>query len=58
MQGAIAIGNVISSLFHDLSSVSDGIIILFNKVPRDKILNFTNLISNKIKNLSEVDKKN
>ena len=58
MQGAIAIGNVISSLFHDISNVLDGIVVLFNKVPKQEINNFRRLISNKISHLNEAEKKN
>jgi hypothetical protein len=56
MQGAIAIGNVISSLFPRISNVLDGIVVLFNKVPKQEIDNFKKLISNKILNLNEADK--
>jgi hypothetical protein len=44
MQGLQDIGNIVSSLFHDLSNVSDGIVVLFNKTPKEEIANFANLI--------------
>jgi hypothetical protein len=37
MKGAIQIGDIISSLFHDISEAVDSIAIYFNKVPKESI---------------------
>jgi hypothetical protein len=35
MEGVIKIGDIISSLFHDISKAINSIAIYFNKVPKD-----------------------
>lgn len=58
MKGAIEIGEIISSLFHNISEAVDSIAIYFNKVPKTEIETVSKLIQNKIDNLTETEKAN
>jgi hypothetical protein len=53
MSGAIEIGEIISSLFHDISEVIESIAIYFNKVPKGEIETTSLLIKNRIENETE-----
>lgn len=53
MEGAIKIGEIISSLFHDISKAVDSLAIYFNKVPKSQIKVVPNLVQSKIDNMTE-----
>jgi hypothetical protein len=58
MEGAIKIGEIISSLFHDISAAVDSIAIYFNKVPAEKVGTVPNFIQSEIDNLTEAERAN